>query len=142
MLYCFHYLLLFFFIFGFTFSFVCQIGEIFSILGNYEMCEKTYRKALLISSKHNTLENLTSITTMKAIAMMLIQKSKDGKQNTNMNKTMNSNINMNTTKNIITTIKGEEEAEVERDNKIKIENEKENETAIEMLLKGKYNNNK
>ena len=106
------------------------------------MCEKTYRKALQISSKHNTLENLTSITTMKAIAMMLIRKSKDEKQNANMYKNTNSNININTTKNIISTIKSEEEAEVEIDVKNKIENEKENETAIEMLFKGKYNNNK
>ena len=95
------------------------------------MCEKTYRKALQISSKHNTLENLTSITTMKAIAMMLLRKSENGKQN------------INTNLNTATKIKGvngadkNKDKDVQNENEEENENEKENETAIEMLLKGR-----
>ena len=95
------------------------------------MCEKTYRKALQISSKHNTLENLTSITTMKAIAMMLLRKSENGKQN------------INTNSNTATKIKGvkgvdkNKDKDVQNENEEENENEKENETAIEMLLKGR-----
>ena len=96
------------------------------------MCEKTYRKALQISSKHNTLENLTSITTMKAIAMMLLRKSESGKQNT-----------IKTNSNTATKIKGvngadkNKDKDVQNENEEENENEKENETAIEMLLKGR-----
>ena len=100
------------------------------------MCEKTYRKAIQISSKHNTMENLTSITTMKAIAMMLLRKSESGKQNT-----------IKTNSNTATKIKGvngvdknkdkDVQNENEEENENENEKEKENETAIEMLLKGR-----
>ena len=100
------------------------------------MCEKTYRKAIQISSKHNTMENLTSITTMKAIAMMLLRKSESGKQN------------INTNSNTATKIKGvkgvdknkDKDVQNENEEENENENEKENETAIEMLLKGENRN--
>ena len=95
------------------------------------MCEKTYRKALQISSKHNTLENLTSITTMKAIAMMLLRKSESGKQN------INTNLNTATKIKGVKGVDKNKDKDVQNENEEENENEKENDTAIEMLLKGR-----
>ena len=95
------------------------------------MCEKTYRKALQISSKHNTMENLTSITTMKAIAMMLLRKSENGKQN------ISTNSNTSTKIKGVNGVDKNKDKDIQNENEEENENEKENETAIEMLLKGR-----
>lgn len=52
------------------------------------MSEKMYKKALEISEKHYTVKDLTSIKTMKSIAMMLLKKSEgvDAEEKHIMNK--------------------------------------------------------
>ena len=100
------------------------------------MCYVCLKFATLSDKFFHTLENLTSITTMKAIAMMLLRKSENGKQN------INSNLNTATK---IKGVKGvdknkDKDVQNENEEENENENEKENETAIEMLLKGENRN--